>query len=52
MMNRLELKQVVKQYADKTAVNGVTLNVKEGRFTDCSEPMVQVKQQQCAWCSD
>lgn len=30
MMNRLELKQVVKQYADKTAVNGVTLNVKEG----------------------
>lgn len=32
MMNRLELKQVVKQYADKTAVNGVTLNVKEGEI--------------------
>ena len=31
-MNRLELKQVVKQYADKTAVNGVTLNVKEGEI--------------------
>ncbi|WP_454192646.1 ABC transporter ATP-binding protein [Paenibacillus sp. Marseille-Q7038] len=31
-MNRLELNQVMKQYGDKLAVNGVTLSVKEGEI--------------------
>ncbi|GAK40371.1 ABC transporter ATP-binding protein [Paenibacillus sp. TCA20] len=31
-MNRLELSQVMKQYGDKTAVNGVTLTVGEGEI--------------------
>ncbi|WP_211747266.1 ATP-binding cassette domain-containing protein [Paenibacillus sp. Marseille-Q4541] len=31
-MNRLELNHVMKQYGDKTAVNGVTLSVEEGEI--------------------
>lgn len=31
-MNRLELNQVMKQYGDKLAVNGVTLSVEEGEI--------------------
>lgn len=49
-MEALKLESVMKQYGEKTAVNGINLTVGKGKFTDYWGQMVQGKQPQCAWC--
>lgn len=49
-MEALKLESVMKQYGEKTAVNGINLTVGKGEIYGLLGANGAGKQPQCAWC--